>query len=344
MKSKLGLDSTPLGASTCTATELPATQLTPRMEHWQALHYGMFIHYGMSTFTLAEIDDGEGPSAKFAPPQSDTDQWIKVAKAAGMKYAVLTAKHVAGHCLWDSKVRYRGQEFDYDVATSGNRQDVVGNFIAACQQHDILPGLYYCLMDRHNGIKEILWQAKELPAEYFQFVKDQLAELNTRYPAIRIMWLDIPRLTSLAQRAEMYQLIRSINPNCVVMFNLSNFGRDGQSNLATTQGIAWPGDVLNSERLPAGAPFQHAQIWQGKSYWLGYEHCDCLGKEWFWTPQDKPRPTEELFKLYDAVVNSAGGNLLLDVGPGQDGRISEDRIDALMNLKARIEQDHSLRA
>ncbi len=53
---------------------------------------------------------------------------ISVARDAGMKYAVLTAKHTAGHCLWDSKVRFRGKEFDHDVATSGHPTDVVAEF------------------------------------------------------------------------------------------------------------------------------------------------------------------------------------------------------------------------
>lgn len=328
-----------LVASACTATpppELPDAAETPRMRAWQDLRYGMFIHYGMSTFTLAEVDNGKSPSSRFAPPHSDTDQWARVAKEAGMKYAVLTSKHVAGHCLWDSKATYRGKEFDYDVATSGNRQDVVGDFIASCRKHGIAPGLYYCMMDAHSGLGPKVWGARELPPEYFQLVKDQLAELNTRYQGIRMMWLDIPRLTSMAQRAELYKLVRAANPDCVVLFNYGIVG--GDLTLQSSKGVSWPTDVLNSERKTAKPPFRHAQSWDGKPRWIGYEHCDCLGRDWFWTPRDKPRPTAELFRLYDEAVNKAGGNLLLDVGPGQDGRIGDDRIRALMDLKARIDR------
>ena len=68
-----------------------------------------------------------------------------------MKYAVLTAKHVAGHCLWDSKVQFRGKEFDHDVATSGNKTDVVAEFVNACKKYDVAPGLYWCLLDVRNN-------------------------------------------------------------------------------------------------------------------------------------------------------------------------------------------------
>ena len=81
----------------------------------------------------------------------DVDQWIRVAKDAGMKYAMLTAKHTAGYCLWDTKVQFRGKEFDHDVATSGNKTDIIAEFVKACNRYGMTPGLYWCLLDFRNN-------------------------------------------------------------------------------------------------------------------------------------------------------------------------------------------------
>src|SRR5438093_1302814 len=88
--------------------------LENKNRRWESLGYGMFIHFGMSTFVGKELPGGQDPSSTYAPDKLDVDQWVQVARDAGMKYAVLTAKHVAGHCLWPSKFT------DYDVETSRN--------------------------------------------------------------------------------------------------------------------------------------------------------------------------------------------------------------------------------
>src|SRR5437588_6418215 len=81
------------------------------LRKWEALGYGMFIHFGMSTFVENELPSGNDASSVYAPTNLDVDQWVSVARDAGMKYAVLTSKHVAGHCLWPSALT------DYDVET-----------------------------------------------------------------------------------------------------------------------------------------------------------------------------------------------------------------------------------
>ena len=60
----------------------------------------MFIHFGMSTYDGDELSRGDKPASLYAPDKLDIDQWVSVARDAGMKYMILTAKHVAGHCLW----------------------------------------------------------------------------------------------------------------------------------------------------------------------------------------------------------------------------------------------------
>src|SRR3984885_5970756 len=107
--------------------------------------YGMFIHFGINTFYDQEWTDGSKPPASYRPDTVDADQWISTARQAGMKYVILVTKHVDVFCLWDS--RYT----DYDVASSGNKTNVVEAVAKACRKYGIRLGLYYSLWDRHQN-------------------------------------------------------------------------------------------------------------------------------------------------------------------------------------------------
>jgi alpha-L-fucosidase len=305
------------------------------LQQWRTLKYGMFIHFGMATFTgRANENDprnAAAPSTLYAPTDLDVDQWIRVAHDAGMKYAVLTAKHTAGHCLWDSTVKFRGKEFDYDVATSGNKTDVVAEFVKACKKYDVKPGLYWCLLDFHNNSVPPgpQWNAGKLPEDFFQLAQDQFTELIKNYPDICYYWLDVPNAASAEQRRVIYDLVKRLRPGTVVLYN-NHAARSGGKG-------AWPTDVLNTERDPIRpGEFKPEQTWDGKTYQFGYEHCDCLGRSWFWVAGDKPRPIHQLYGLYHRVT-AAGGNLLLDVPPDRSGHIPEASVKALMELKQAID-------
>lgn len=324
---------------------LPDTADTERMRRWRDLRYGMFLHFGMSTFTGNEFDPGQAPSMTYAPSDPDPRQWIRVARDAGMRYAILTAKHVSGHCLWDSKVAYRGREYDYDVATSGNTADVVRKFIDACTEYGIVPGLYYCLLDfRNNPVeREKQWVCGLMPDEYFLFVQAQLAELAAHAPEARIFWIDIPRAASAEQRALLYDQLRRSHPDRVVMFNYGFIDKSGSRpfTLESTAGQSWPTDVLNSERDVIPGPSEPLQSWNGTGYHIGYEHCDVVGANWFWTEGDSARSTDLLFGMYREVVQAAGGNFLLNVGPNRSGLLEPWQANALMDLGRRISGEGS---
>ena len=96
----------------------PACSRNSVLVDWEDLKYGMFIHYGMSTFTGAELDRATAPSKTYAPTDLDVRQWVRVAKQAGMKYAVLVTKHMSGHCLWDS------EGYDYDAEVYADAEPV----------------------------------------------------------------------------------------------------------------------------------------------------------------------------------------------------------------------------
>jgi alpha-L-fucosidase len=320
---------------------LPDETETPRLTKWIDYHYGLFIHFSMNTFVGTQQVPNPPPATTYAPPSSlDVDAWVKLAKDAGMKYAVLTTRHSAGFCLWDSKVPWHGKEFDYDVAASSNKTDVVQAFMDACKKYGIAPGFYYCLIEGYTNsipFKE-QWSKGQMPDDAFALAKAQLGELATKYPHCRYFWIDIPGTASAAQQAELYDSLRRKNPENVVLMN-SHFAAHAQAGdeglLEKKKSRLYPSDFLNTEakQRPDGV-VSKVQRWDGRKLFLGYEHCDVAGHGWF--NSGPPKSADELFDLYK-MIRQDGGNLLLDIGPPSDGVIPPAYRETLLQMKGRID-------
>jgi alpha-L-fucosidase len=305
----------------------------------------MFIHFGMSTFEGVEQASGCRPSTLYAPDRLDVDQWVSVARDAGMTYAVLTAKHSGGHCLWPSR------KTDYHVGTSGNKTDVVEAFVASCRKRGVLPGLYYCSWDNHhkfgsftatdhiNMMGGTLAQSDALreaftTRAYRDFQTAQLEELLTQYGEIAEVWIDIPLVLPCDYRSELYGQIAAWQPNTVIMMN-HGFG-DGSKFVANH---AWPTDLIAAERsLPSESGHQPWREIEGKPYYLPCEVCIPIGREWFYVAGDRPRDDAELLGMY-WVTRARGANLLLDVGPDTHGRIPRHSRDALRRLRSNLDRN-----
>ena len=312
-----------------------------QVQAWRKLKYGMFIHFSLSTFDGKEQTPGSTPVSIYNPTNLDVDQWIWVAKDAGMKYAVLTAKHSSGFCLWDSRIQWQSSEFDYDVAASPVKTDVVAAFLEACKKYDIMPGIYYCIMDTRHSDPNIVWipSLPYISAEYFQLVQDHLTELHTRYPKIAIQWLDIPRHLTYEQRNTLYQLVKKINPDCLVMFNYGQESLDIPADYTIEEAlkVTWPTDILNSEITPIKQPFRVRQEYKGKTYELGYEHCISITDKWFWKANETPKPASFLINEM-ARTWELNGNFLLNVPPNREGQIPETSIKRLKEIRGHIEK------
>ena len=108
------------------------------VNHWRALRFGMFIHWGPVSLTGHEIGWSRGAQTpievydhlyqQFNPTNFNADEWVGIAKAAGMKYIVLTTKHHDGFCLWDTKLT------DYNIMHTPFHRDVVKELAAACKK------------------------------------------------------------------------------------------------------------------------------------------------------------------------------------------------------------------
>ncbi len=301
-----------------------------KLQAWEALGYGMFIHYGMSTYVQHELPDGKAPATTYAPDKLDVGQWVSVIRDAGMKYAVLTSKHVAGHCLWPSKFT------DYTVANSADKTDVVGKFVEECRKKGVLPGFYYCSWDNHNrfGSKTPSDPAGDLPAYttslYQTFQTNQITELITTYGPWAEVWIDIPGVLGRGYRTFLYQHVASLQPDAIIMMN---------SGISTQEKYdveyAWPSDIIAIERsLPPDQGHVRWRTIEGAEYYMPGEVCNPIGKEWFWVEGDLPRPDTD---LADEVLGckKRGVNLLLDVPPDRHGIIPDVTVQALMRLRKR---------
>jgi alpha-L-fucosidase len=328
----------PVDATDAPAAEKRGSQRLSleRLQRWEALGYGMFIHFGMSTCDGRELSDGKAPAALYAPDKLDVDQWIGVARDAGMKYAVLTTKHVAGHCLWPSK------HTDYTVAASGNKTNVVEKFVDACRRRGVLPGFYYCSWDNHNRFgsrtpsdatasKGKSSAAESLPAFttslYQTFQTAQLTELLTQFGPITETWIDIPVVLGRGYREFLYHHVARLQPETIVMMNHGiSTGEDFKVHKA------WPTDLIAIERrLPPESGHRKWRTIEDREYYLPGEVCDTLGRQWFFVAGDAPRLDEELLNLYRAS-RRRGANLLLDVPPDKHGVIPQEAVAALARL------------
>jgi alpha-L-fucosidase len=299
-----------------------------KLQAWETWKYGMFIHFGMSTFVANELPDGLAPASIYNPDKLDVDSWIQTARDAGMTYAVLTTKHVAGHCLWPTMFT------DYCVARSGSRTDVVEAFVKACARHGLKPGFYYCSWDNHNRFGSQTpsdkpgFGAAYTTSVYQTFQTNQITELLTQYGPIAEMWVDIPGVLGRGYRTYLYETIGRLQPGCVIMMNNGFYDKDRYD-----AAYAWPSDIIAIERgLPAGGSFSKWREIEGQRYYVPGEVCDPLGKEWFFVEGDKPRADADLAgQLARCLENRI--NFLLDVPPDKHGLIPAASRDALLRLR-----------
>ena len=340
---------------------LPATERTEVIAQWEALRYGMFICYGLGTFVEEQYGETwDAPISAYNPTDLDVDQWMRVAKDAGMKYAVLVTRHCSGHCLWPSKFT------DRTVAGSGETSDVVQLYVDACRKYGIAPGLYYMLgWDTYH-------QKRMDYDEYEEFLKNQLTELLTNYGPIVELWLDTPAGVGTGGQARLqsiYAHCKKLQPDCLVLLNQG--GNAGEypgveserwlgwlSYAKQLPGsiMLWPFDIVNSEATfpPAYGHIPWMTVNEKKHY-IPMEYCEtilaCAGDEalappqgsWFYFDNARIRSAAYLKKQYDAITGR-GANLLLNVPPDKTGRIPDNQVELLMRLKKAIDADASYKS
>jgi alpha-L-fucosidase len=178
------------------------TEKIERMQWWTEARFGMFIHWGLYALPARHewVMSNEKMSKKtyekyanyFDPDLYNPTQWAKLAKKAGMKYVVFTAKHHDGFCLYDSKYT------DYKVTNTPYGKDVMRELVDAFRAEGIRIGLYYSLIDWHhpdfvvkdpihpekNNTKELAKDSDRNLKKFQKYLKNQLTEILTNYGQI----------------------------------------------------------------------------------------------------------------------------------------------------------------
>ncbi len=296
----------------------------PRLDWFRDAKFGLFIHWGLYAIPAGTWKGEEIPSigewimhnaripvaeyeqlaAQFNPTQFDAAQWVSLAREAGQKYLVVTAKHHDGFCMYHSQVT----PYNIVDATPFGR-DPLKELADECQRQGIRFGFYYSQTQdwHHPGGDGNNWDydesAKDFDGYIEDYVKPQVRELMTGYGPIAVVWFDTPRRISARQSRELLDLVHELQPDCLVNGRLGNALGD----------YAEAGD----NRIPDGlveadweTPATINDTWGYKSYDHNWK-----------TPNDLIR------KLVD--IASKGGNYLLNVGPTAEGVIPEPSVERL---------------
>jgi len=200
-----------------------------RQEEFLNWRFGMFLHFNMSTFSGSEWSNGYEDTLLFNPSDLDCGQWADAAKAAGMKYAVLTVKHTGGWCLWDSKFT------KHDIARFSNykngKGDIVREFVDAFRSRGLKVGLYYCLPGNFSnrfgnklecGQENLYGLFPEAVGDFEWYIESQVKELLTNYGKIDLMWFDQYKNPYTGKYwKNLKALVSEIQPQCVVIANNS---------------------------------------------------------------------------------------------------------------------------
>jgi alpha-L-fucosidase len=304
---------------------------------WQRDELAMFLHFGVNTFTDREWGDGKESPTIFSPSSLDARQWAKVAKAAGFRMMILTAKHHDGFCLWPTATT------THSVASSpfrGGGGDVVMEFVLACRIEGMKVGLYCSPWDRNSPV----YGDSE---RYNDLFCDQLTELLTRYGRIDEVWFDGANGEGPNGKKQVYDWprffahVKKLQPETVIF---SDAGPDVRW-IGNERGVA--GDTNWSTMDPAAVPYPGADgpnivaaLQTGDpngSVWRPGETDVSIRPGWFYHPaeDDKVKTVDQLVDLYFTSVGR-NSKLLLNVPPTRAGLLHHTDVSRLTEMQRRL--------
>ncbi len=304
--------------------ETPA-QFAARTRWWREAKFGMFIHWGVYSVPASasggaewyfsgsrlQVKDYEKFAPQFNPVKFDAKKWVSIAKAAGMKYIVITSKHHDGFCMFDSQLT------DYTIvkATPFGR-DPMKELAEECKKQGIVLCFYHSIMDWHHPdyLPRRPWETTTRPAagasldRYIDHMKGQLRELLTNYGRIGVIWFDggwEHNATEL-RSAEVNAMIRSIQPKIII---------NDRNQLAEDHSTP-------EQTIPAGA-MKGGRLW---------ETCMTINDTWGYTKDNTNwKSTQDLVRKLCDIAHK-GGNFLLNVGPTELGEFPAPIVERLAQV------------
>ena len=273
-----------------------------RMQWWHAARFGMFIHFGVySTIARHEwvmedeaipIDQYTAHAANFHPAPNCPRAWARLAKAAGMKYMVMTTKHHEGFCNFDTKLT------TYSAPHCGPGRDVVREYVEAARAEGLRVGFYYSLMDWHHPDGARCATDEEARRRFVDYTHGLIRELMTNYGKIDVLWYDVswPLDANGWESVKMNDMVFQLQPEIIVNNRnklQGDFSTPEQRIVAETNGRAW-------------------------------EACMTLNDSWGFQRADDNWKTPRTVIRNLIQCARDGGNYLLNIGPKGDGSIPEE--------------------
>ena len=318
-----------------------------RMAWWTHDRFGMFIHFGLYSVPgrhewvqSMEATPTEQYASRylprFNPDLYDAREWARAAKAAGMKYAVLTSKHHEGFCMWNTATT------DYKITKTAFGRDVVREFLDAFRAEGLKVGLYFSIMDWHHEdytvdyphplfkrLKKRIIDEDAQAAEvaklnegrdmnrYRKYMFDQVRELLTGYGKIDIVWFDYTPKGRFGKTwrdwdaVELMKMTRRLQPHVLVDSRLDLMESDDGWDFVTPEQVKAPGwPTVRGKRVP-------------------WETCQTFSGSWgYYRDEATWKSVPQLIELLSETV-SKGGNLIMNVGPTARGEFDGRAMDRL---------------
>ena len=310
----------PRGSSRAVAPGRPLP--SPAQLRWHRDELALFLHFGVNTFTNREWGDGSESPSIFDPSALDAREWARVARRAGFRAIVLTAKHHDGFCLWPTRTT------THSVAASpwrGGQGDVVREFTEACRAEGIRAGLYLSPWDRNHP-------AYGDSPRYNDVYVAQLTELLSNYGEIAEMWFDGANGEGPNGKRQVYDWprffghVKRLQPGAVIFSDAGPDVRWCGNERGTAGDPNWA--TVDPSRVPfpgADGPgiidaLQHGD--RAGTVWRPAEVDVSIRPGWFHHPAEdaRVRTVDNLMELYFTSVGR-NGKLLLNVPPTKDGVI-----------------------
>lgn len=297
-----------------------------RMAWWREARFGLFIHFGlfslptdpprlMDKYFELPIDRFHALAKQWNPTQFDADQWVRLAKNAGMKYIVLVTKSHDGWCLFDSKCT------DFDVMATPYSRDILKPLAEACRREGIKLCFYYSIgdWDRTDYLPRRTIDKRPTAGtdmdRYVVYMKNQLRELLTNYGPVGVVWFDgnFDASWTAERGKDMYEYLRKLDPNVLVN---NRVGKNCPNHLSPGQPA---GDFDTPEQMiPAGMPAH-----------VDWETCETMNRHWQFMDYDQEWKSASTLIRMLIETASKGGNLLLDVGPKPKGPFPQAAVERL---------------
>ena len=323
------------------------TDKAERVKWFNEARFGMFIHWGLYAIPARGewVRNAERMPHEeylryfneFTAEGYNPREWAALAKKAGMKYAVLTAKHHDGFCLWDT------QYTDFKSTNTPAKRDLVREYLEAFREFGIKVGLYYSVIDwrhpdyphygdRHHPLRDDPSQGNENRhfERYLEYMHSQIRELLTGYGKLDIMWFDFSYDDMAGEKwkaGSIIEMIRSLQPHLIIDNRLE--GSSGKKN----------GSILSAEPSPAAGDFASPEQMippLGIRNVLGeavpWESCITLNNHWGYCSADHHWKDPQMVVRMLVECVSKNGNLLLNVGPDAKGKIPRASVEILESV------------